>query len=127
MRLAWPIGVSMLSFTMKGFVDMLMVGQLGTDALGAVGIASIATWFAVTFPWGILRGQRPLISQHIGAGEREKAFSFGVHAFALAFCCGSLLLIFAGPISEVFRDFIAGTKLEGDAVEIGTSYFHIRL
>ena len=127
MRLAWPIGVSMLSFTLKGFVDMLMVGQLGTDALGAVGFASIATWFAVTFPWGILRGQRPLISQHIGAGEHEKAFSFGVHAFALAFFCGSLLLIFAGPIAEIFRNFITTTELGGDAVEIGTSYFHIRL
>jgi len=127
MRLAWPIGVSMLSFTLKGFVDMLMVGRLGTDALGAVGFASVATWFAVTFPWGILRGQRPLISQHIGAGEREKAFSFGVHAFALALFCGSLLLVFAGPISEVFRSFIATTELKGDAVDIGTSYFHIRL
>ena len=31
MRLAWPIGVSMLSFTLKGFIDTLMVGQLGTD------------------------------------------------------------------------------------------------
>lgn len=127
MRLAWPIGVSMLSFTMKGFVDTLMVGQLGTDALGAVGFATVATWFALTFPWGILRGQRPLVSQYLGVGDRTKAFGFGVHGFALALISGVLLLIFAGPLANLFHDFAATTELEKEALEVGTSYFHIRL
>jgi Na+-driven multidrug efflux pump len=52
----------MMSFTMKGFIDMAMVGELGTDVLGAVGIGSVAAWVALTFPWGILRGQRPLVA-----------------------------------------------------------------
>lgn len=127
MRLAWPIGVSMLSFTLKGFVDMLMVGQLGTDALGAVGFASVATWFALTFPWGILRGQRPLVSQYLGAGNREKAFGFGVHAFALALISGVLLLILAQPFADLFHGFAATTELEKEGLEVGTSYFKIRL
>lgn len=127
MRLAWPIGVSMLSFTMKGFVDMLMVGELGTDAFGAVGFAAVATWFALTFPWGILRGQRPLVSQYLGAGDRLKSFSFGVHAFALALLSGVLLLAFAGPLSNLFHSFASTTEMEGEALEIGTSYFRIRL
>ena len=55
LRLAWPIAISMMSFTVKGFVDTLMVGHLGTNSLAAVGIASVAIWMALTFPWGILR------------------------------------------------------------------------
>jgi multidrug resistance protein, MATE family len=127
MRLAWPIGVSMLSFTMKGFVDTLMVGQLGTDALGAVGFASVATWFVLCFPWGILRGQRPLVSQYLGAGDRSLAFSFGVHAFALALVSGLLLLMFAAPIASAFDFFASKTELSPAGQEIGTGYFRIRL
>jgi len=117
----------MLSFTLKGFVDMLMVGELGTDALGAVGFASIATWFAVTFPWGILRGQRPLVSQYLGSGDRARALSYGVHAFLLALIFGVLIFAFAHPAADFFRGFIDSTQLGQDSVEIGTSYFRIRL
>jgi multidrug resistance protein, MATE family len=127
MRLAWPIGVSMVSFTLKGFVDTLMVGQLGTEALGAVGFAAIAVWFAMTFAWGILRGQRPLVSQYLGAGERGLAFSFGVHAFALAFFAGVLLLLLATPITNAFALLSANTELSATGQAIGTSYFRIRL
>jgi putative MATE family efflux protein len=117
----------MLSFTMKGFVDTLMVGQLGTDALGAVGFATVATWFALCFPWGILRGQRPLVSQYRGAGDRALAFSFGVHAFALALISGLLLVIFSAPLADVFRHFSSTTELSVAGQEIGASYFRIRL
>jgi multidrug resistance protein, MATE family len=127
MRIAWPIGVSMLSFTLKGFIDTLMVGQLGTDVLGAVGLASVAMWFAMTFPWGILRGQRPLVSQYLGAGERGIAFSFGVHAFALALFSGLALVLFAGPIARAFSEFAATTELKHESVEIATSYYLIRM
>lgn len=127
MRLAWPIGVSMLSFTMKGFVDTLMVGQLGTDALGAVGFATVATWFVLCFPWGILRGQRPLVSQYLGAGDRALAFSFGVHAFALALISGALLMMVAGPLADAFRYFSSTTELSVAGQEIGSSYLHIRV
>ena len=127
MHLAWPIGVSMMSFTLKGFVDMAMVGQLGTDALGAVGFASIATWFALCFPWGILRGQRPLVSQHIGAQQKDLAFSFGAHAFYLAFLSGLLLIIFQGPLVNIFGHFAADTAMTPEAIDIGKDYYGMRL
>lgn len=127
MRLAWPIGVSMLSFTLKGFVDMLMVGELGTDVLGGVGFATVATWLAMTFPWGVLRGQRPLVSQYLGAGERPTAFSFGVHAFALALFSGIALLILAGPITDAFSYFASDTELREAGVTASSTYFLIRV
>ncbi len=127
LHLAWPIGVSMMSFTLKGFIDMAMVGRLGTDALGAVGFASIATWFALCFPWGILRGQRPLVAQYIGARQPELAFSFGAHAFYLAFLSGLLLIVFGDWLVAVFGHFAADTALTSDAIAIGEDYYRLRL
>ena len=127
LRLTWPIAISMMSFTIKGFVDTLMVGRLGTNALGAVGIASVAIWMALTFPWGILRGQRPLISQYLGAEQPKLAFSFGVHAFYLAFICGLLLLLFANSITSVFEAYASSTELNKESIAIALQYFKTRI
>ena len=127
MRLAWPIGVSMVSFTLKGFIDMAMVGQLGTDALGAVGIASVTAWVAMTFPWGVLRGQRPLVSQYLGAQQRDKAFSFGVHAFYLAAAAGVLLMVFHRQLGSGFEAFAGSTELTAGAVSKARTYFETRM
>jgi MATE family multidrug resistance protein len=117
----------MMSFTLKGFIDMAMVGRLGTDALGAVGFASIATWFALCFPWGILRGQRPLVAQYIGARQPELAFSFGAHAFYLAFLSGLLLIVFGDHLVAVFGHFASDTALTSEAIAIGEDYYRVRL
>jgi MATE family multidrug resistance protein len=127
LRLAWPILVSMLSFSLKGFVDTVMVGRLGTAALGAVGIASIAVWAAVTFPWGVLRGQRPLVSQHLGAGQREQAFAYGVHGVYLALGFGVLLFVLAQPLASAVRLFVSSTELDPAGIAIAEDYFEMRL
>lgn len=127
LRLAWPILVTMLSFSLKGFVDTVMVGRLGTDELGAVGIASVAVWASITFPWGTLRGQRPLVSQYLGAGQPQVAFSFGVHAIYLALGCGVLLFAFAGPLSSLVQHFVTSTKLTPEGVDIARDYYATRL
>lgn len=127
LRLAWPIGVSMLSFTLRGFIDMAMVGQLGTDVLGGVGIASIASWVALTVPWGILRGQRPLVAQYLGAGQKKRAFSFGVHAFYVAGAVGLLVLLFRAQLGAGFAAFTAQTELTAAGVAQGSDYFVTRM
>lgn len=127
MRLAWPIAISMMSFTLKGFVDMLMVGRLGVDALGAVGIASIATWALITFPWGVLRGQRPLVSQYLGAGKPELALSFGLHALYFALAWGLLLVALSSPLRAVVGLFVGGTELPPDGVDMAQDYVQTRM
>ncbi|MCH2100838.1 MAG: MATE family efflux transporter [Planctomycetes bacterium] len=124
--LAWPIGVSMISFTLKGFIDMLLVGRLGIEALGAVGLASVMAWTLMSFPLGMLRGQRPLVSQYFGAGDRIAAYSYGIHAFYLAVAWGLLSLVLAGPAATLIMN-LAGSKLTPDARSFAIAYLEMRL
>ncbi len=126
-HLAWPIWVSMISVTLKGVVDMLMVGRLGTSALAGVGLGGVLAFNGLCFGMGILRGQKSLVSQYLGAGERSTAFRFGVQAFYLA-CAFALICVGAGMSSEaLFGKLSAHTSLDAEALEAASEYFGVRL
>ena len=57
-NLAWPIMVSMLSYTLMSVVDTLFVARLGTDPLAAVGLAVIAVLAIQSFGAGLISGVR---------------------------------------------------------------------
>lgn len=127
LKLAWPIGVSMVSFTLKNFIDMMMVGELGVPQLAGVGFAGIIAWTVASFPFGALRGQRPLVSQYIGAGDQKSAFAFGVHAFYLALFTGLLLLSLAIPVSDLCLWLANTTKMGPEAAAESATYLLIRM
>lgn len=126
MHLAWPIGVSMISFTLKGFIDMLLVGRLGIEAFAAVGLASVMAWTLLSFPLGMLRGQRPLVSQYFGAGDRIGAYSYGIHAFYLAAAWGVLSFALSGPVARLVISW-TGSELTPDATKFAVDYLQTRL
>ncbi len=117
----------MVSFTLKGVIDMLMVGRLGPMALAGVGFASVAAWIAITFPWGMLRGQRPLISQYDGAGDSNATFSFGAHGFYLAVLWGLLLFALSWVGQRFLEDIAATTALAPESGAIAGEYLKWRL
>ena len=68
-RLAWPITVSTLSFTVMTVVDTAFVGRLGPASLAGVGLGGIALWTVICFGFGLLRAVKVLVAQGVGAGE----------------------------------------------------------
>ncbi|SVE37497.1 uncharacterized protein METZ01_LOCUS490351, partial [marine metagenome] len=44
MKLATPVILSNISRTMMSFVDVMMVGHLGSKALAATGMGSMVVW-----------------------------------------------------------------------------------
>lgn len=69
--LAWPIVVSMLSYTAMAVVDTLFVGQLGTPQLASMGLA-LSTLFTVhCFGDGLLTGLKVVVAQRTGADDRD--------------------------------------------------------
>ena len=71
LRLAWPIAVSMLSYSIMTLVDTLLVGRLGPAALAGVGLGGTAAFALLCFSFGLIRGTKTLVSQAVGAGRRD--------------------------------------------------------
>ncbi|MEQ9321544.1 MAG: MATE family efflux transporter [Polyangiaceae bacterium] len=71
MRLAWPIGISMVSYSVMTLVDTLFVGRLGPSALAGVSVGGVAFFTLLCFGFGLLRSVKVLVSQAVGSGESD--------------------------------------------------------
>lgn len=92
--LAWPIALTQAATMMLGFVDLLMVGRLGGEALAAVGLANPCIFGALLFASGMIFGIDPLVTQAHGAGNGAGA--------ARAFQRGVLLALALSPPVMIF-------------------------
>jgi len=89
--LAWPVIVSMLSFTLMSAVDVIFVGRLGSAPLAAIGAAIPVGFLFRAYGLGLLRGARVLVAQRAGASDDETARRLGWQAVWLALAMGSLV------------------------------------
>jgi MATE family multidrug resistance protein len=69
LALAAPVVLSELGWVTMGIVDTMMVGPLGANAIGAVGLASTVFFAISVFAMGLLLGLDPLVAQAFGAGR----------------------------------------------------------
>ncbi len=72
LRLAWPITVSMVSFSTMTLASTAFVAQIGAAELAGVGLAGVVGFALVCFGIGLLRGAKTLVSQAVGAGKHER-------------------------------------------------------
>jgi MATE family multidrug resistance protein len=91
-RLAWPIAISTLSYSVMTLVGTLFVGRLGASALAGVGLGGVACFTLLCFGFGALRGVNVLVSQAHGAGDRERAGTWLWTGLALALVLGVVML-----------------------------------
>ena len=117
----------MISLTLKGVVDTIMIGHLGTGALAGVGFAGVLVFNVLCFGMGVLRGQKSLISQHLGAGEKKVAFHFGVQAFWIGLLFSVLCLIAALWQDTWYLTIASQANLSESALSLGHQYFDTRL
>ena len=54
--LAVPVVLAELGWMTMGLVDILMVGPIGPEAIGAVGIGSRSSWPSASSRWGCSSG-----------------------------------------------------------------------
>ncbi len=67
--LAIPVVLSELGWMTMTIVDLIMVGRLGPDAIGAVGLGNAIYYAPSLFGIGLLLGLDTLVSQSWGAGR----------------------------------------------------------
>jgi len=69
LKLAGPMIVTNISFTLMQFVDRFMVSRLGTDALAAVLPAGFVSFLPASFAIGVSTSINTFVSQSLGRGN----------------------------------------------------------
>lgn len=120
--LAWPIVISMLSYTAMDLADAIFVGQIGTAELAAVGLAATTLFMFQSFLNGSLQGVSILSSQATGAEDHDLARRSAVTAVLLALPA-SLVIIGLGFAAPAILSLMGG---EPHVQEMASDYFRIR-
>ncbi len=102
-KLAWPVMVSMLSYTTMSVVDTLYISRLGTDQLAAIGLAMVAVFTSQSFGVGLMAGVRILCSQFTGAGVPERAIQVTWQGIWVGIIFGLFVATFSGLGPDLFR------------------------
>jgi multidrug resistance protein, MATE family len=82
--LALPVVLAELGWMAMGLVDTLMVGRLGAEAIGAVGIGTSLFMGASIFAIGLLLGLDTLVAQAYGARRIDECHRWLVHGLVLS-------------------------------------------
>jgi putative MATE family efflux protein len=101
-RLAWPVIVQQVSFSMVQLVDTALVGHLGEDALAGVRLAGQLLWFTQAGMVAVGIGSTAIVARAVGAGEMHKASRVLQTAFAMALAWGIVMglamFFLGGPV-----------------------------
>lgn len=106
LAIAVPIVCAELGWIAMGIVDTLMVGRLGAEAIGAVGIGSSLFMGIGVFAMGLLLGLDPLVSQSFGAGRLDECHRWLFHGVALS-------LTLTGPVTAALFLILASLDYWG--------------
>jgi MATE family multidrug resistance protein len=83
-RLAVPVVLAEIGWMAMGVVDTVMVGPIGPEAIGAVGVGSSLFMGVVIFAMGLLLGLDTLVSQAYGAGRLEDCHRWLLHGIVMS-------------------------------------------
>jgi MATE family multidrug resistance protein len=84
LALAAPVVIAELGWVAMQIVDTLMVGRLGADAIGAVGLGGSLFIAVAVFAMGLLLGLDPLVAQAFGASRVDECHHWLVAGVWLA-------------------------------------------
>jgi len=122
LRLAWPITVSMISFSAMTLTSTAFVAHIGADELAGVGLAGVVGFALVCFGIGLLRGAKTLVSQAIGADRRDRIPELLGAALGLAVALGAVALTAA----QLVAPFLVKLSASPRAGQLAAQYLAIR-
>ena len=101
-RLAGPLIVNNLSIAGMQFVDTVMSGRLGADALAAVAVGGSVWFLSFTVILGVLMAISPIAARHFGADRADLIGRYTRQGMYIAVAYGVLVILFgqlaAGPL-----------------------------
>lgn len=117
LRLAWPITVSMLSYSTMTLASTAFVAQIGSDELAGVGLAAVVGFGLVCFGIGLLRGAKTLVSQAVGANRQDRIPELLGAAIGLAVALGAVALVAGQLVAPLLTSLSASPRAGAFAAE----------
>ena len=121
-KLAVPVTISMVLFTIYLLVDIYFVGRLGPDAVAALSISSNAFFIHLGFSTVLGTGGMALIAQAFGRKEYQHAAQVFKQSLLMALVIGSLEMVTGFLMAPFYIKFFGGS---GKSLQWGIQYFQI--
>jgi len=121
-KLAMPVTIAMVLFTVYLLVDIYFVGKLGPDAVAALSISSNAFFIHLGFSTVLGTGGMALIAQAFGRKEYLQAAQVFKQSLLMALVIGTVEAGTGLLIAPYYIKFFGGS---GRSLEWGIQYFQI--
>jgi len=121
-KLAVPVTISMVLFTVYLLVDIYFVGRLGPDAVAALSISSNAFFIHLGFSTILGTGGMALIAQAFGRKDYSQAALVFKQSLLMALVIGTVEAVTGVLIAPFYIRFFGGT---GKSLQWGIQYFQI--
>ena len=122
-RLAWPIALSMVSYSVMTVVDTILIGHVGRAELAGVGLGGVSAFVLLCFSFGLLQGAKVLVSQAIGANRSDRASAYLGAAVLTALVIGVATVVIGQGVALLIGR-LASTEAAGHAA---STYLRIRI
>ena len=104
LKLAGPVVITTISFTIMQFVDRIMVSRLGTEALAAILPAGFISFVPWSFALGAITSVSTFVSQSLGRGEKEDCSSYCWQAIYMGLAYSAIAVAILWPAAPwIFR------------------------
>ena len=121
-KLAAPVTIGMVMFTVYLMVDLIFVGRLGPEAVAALSISGNAFFIHLGFSTVLGTGGMVLIAQAFGRKDYDHAANVFKQSILLAFIIGVMEAAAGLLIAPAYIKFFGGT---GKSLLWGIQYFQI--
>ena len=121
LALAIPVILSELGWVAMGIVDTIMVGRLGPEAIGAVGISSASYYAPALFGIGILLGLDTVVSQAWGRRDFQVCHQWLAQAVYLVIVYAPFAMLGIAAVPLLFDRLGINPAVSGEAAV----YLHI--
>ena len=125
--LAWPSLAESFLTSLVQLVDMIMVGSLGAQAIGAVGLVTQPKFVMLASFMALNIGATAMVSRFKGARDRENA-NLAFHQSVLM-TIGITLVLCLGMFfwGDNLLRFLAGRSISGDMISGANTYLRIQV
>jgi len=124
LKLAAPMIVTTISFTIMQFVDRFMVSRLGTDALAAILPAGFASFLPSGFAIGAVASLNTFVSQSLGRGNKKDCSNYFWQMILMGFVYFLTVVAIMWPAAPWIFEMMGQPTA---VVELEVIYFRIML